>query len=61
MNDLPKFYTRKEIAEMLKVGVRTIERWEREGKIKGIKINKSSYRGSNTIRYSEEEVQRLLK
>lgn len=56
MNKLPKFYTRKELADMLKVGVRTIERWEREGKIKSFQIHKTG-----AIRYSEEEVQRLLK
>ena len=53
---LSKYYTRSELATTLKVSERTIERWENEGKIKGVQIKK---RG--VVRYSEEEIQKLLK
>lgn len=50
---LPNFYTREELATKLKVSPRTIDRWEKEGKI-------TAKRVSRTVRFSEEQVKRLL-
>lgn len=50
---IQKYYTREEVAKMLKVDVRTIDRWRKMGLIKSIKIGK-------TRRFSEAQVLRLI-
>lgn len=51
---IPKLYTREEVAEILKVDVRTIDRWRREGKIKARRV------GPNVVRFEEAEVKKLI-
>lgn len=54
MNDnLPKTFTREEVAQIFKVDIVTIDRWIKSGKIQSIKIG-------NMRRITEEEVERLL-
>lgn len=50
---LPELYTREEVAEKLKVNIRTIDRWRREGKLKGRKVG-------DGIRFTAEEVKKLI-
>ena len=54
MNVIPQqFYTRKELAELLRVSVETIDRWRKIGTLKGITIEGS-------VRFSQEEVDGLV-
>jgi len=48
-----KFYTIKEVADMLRVHERTIHNWILSGKLEVIKIKK-------TIRISEEQLNKLI-
>lgn len=48
------YYTPKEISSKLKLNIRTIYKWVREGKINAVKIG-------DVWRVSESELQRLLK
>jgi len=48
-------YTLKETAEILKVAVLTLKRWEKRGDLKCIRINRRGDR-----RVSQEEIDRIL-
>ncbi len=50
---LPNFYTREELAEILKVNIITIDRWRKAGLLKGQKIKR-------TVRFTENEVMRFI-
>ena len=51
----PLFYSRREVAQLLNVGVRTIERWVAEGKLPpGIR---HSYK---VLRWPAEEIHRFI-
>ncbi|WP_288979595.1 helix-turn-helix domain-containing protein [uncultured Parvimonas sp.] len=49
-----KFYTAKEIAEILQLKERTIQNWIKDGKIKGVKFGKC-------WRVSEEDFKEFCK
>lgn len=49
-----KIYTRREVAAIFKVTVETIDNWRDNGVINSIKI------GSRAIRFTQDEVTRLL-
>ncbi len=51
---MQEYYTPDEISKMLKIDVRTLYRWIREGKIYAIKIG-------HFWRVPESEIRRLLK
>ena len=51
---MEQYYTPQEIAQKLKINVRTIYKWIREGKLNAIKIG-------DLWRISEGELNRLLK
>jgi excisionase family DNA binding protein len=50
-----KYYTTKEVAEYLRVNVRTIREWYRQGKIKGVKP------GGKNILFTKEQLDAILK
>lgn len=49
----PATYTRREVAELLKVSVRTVERWEAAGLITPLRIG-------GTVRFRAEDVDALV-
>lgn len=51
---MENYYTPQEIASKLKINIRTLYRWMREGKINAVKIG-------NIWRISEIELNRVLK
>lgn len=51
---IPKYYTRKEVSELLKITLPTLFEYTRSGKIKGSRV------GSRVL-YSEDEVMRAVK
>jgi excisionase family DNA binding protein len=51
---LEQLYTFKEVAELLKVTRITLERWEKQGILKTVRIN-------NKPRVKESELKRLMK
>ncbi|MBC7341188.1 MAG: helix-turn-helix domain-containing protein [Clostridia bacterium] len=51
---MENFYTPQEIAQKLKIDIRTLYRWIREGHLKAVKIG-------HFWRISESELNRLLK
>lgn len=53
MASLHQLYTREELAEKFKVNHRTIDRWRREGKIKGRKVG-------STVRFTAAEARKLM-
>jgi excisionase family DNA binding protein len=54
VNVLDNYYTPQEVADKLKVNIRTIYRWIREGKLKAVKIG-------DLWRISESELERFIK
>ncbi|MCM1567811.1 MAG: helix-turn-helix domain-containing protein [Dehalobacter sp.] len=50
---MDNFYTPQEVADKLKVNIRTLYRWIREGKLKAVKIGE-------LWRISETELNKLL-
>lgn len=50
---MDKYYTIKEVAEMLKVTERSIHYWKKDGKIKFVKVGRN-------VRVSETELKRFL-
>lgn len=50
---MDEFYTPQEVADKLKVNIRTLYRWIREGKLKAIKVGE-------LWRISETELNKLL-
>ena len=50
----PRYYTRRELAELLRVSLDTIDRWKKIGTLKGFTIEGS-------VRFSQEEVEELIK
>lgn len=50
---MDNFYTPQEVADKLKVNIRTIYRWIREGKLKAVKVGE-------LWRISEKELYKLL-
>lgn len=54
MNIDEKTYTRDEVAEIFRVSIWTVDNWRRKGIIKAIRI------GERAIRFTTEEVNRLL-
>ena len=54
MNMIEKFYSKKEVAELLGVTVRTIENYMKAGQISGIQVG-------NRWRFPESEVERIQK
>lgn len=51
---MENYYTPKEISDKLKLNIRTIYKWIREGKVNAVKLG-------DVWRISESELQRLLK
>jgi len=51
---MENYYTPQEVASKLKINIRTLYRWMREGKINAVKIG-------NIWRISEIELNRVLK
>lgn len=51
---MEKFYKTKEVAEMLSVTLRTVDRWRKSGKINTTMVN-------GRPRISESEIKRILK
>ncbi len=51
---MQKFYTKKQVSESLGVCTKTIERWVRQGKLKGALFG-------NTWRFSTEDIENLYK
>lgn len=51
---MDNYYTPQEVADKLKVNIRTIYRWIREGKLKAVKIG-------DLWRISESELERFIK
>jgi excisionase family DNA binding protein len=49
----PRYYTRKELAELLRVSLDTIDRWKQKGVIKGFTIEGS-------VRFTQEEIDQLV-
>lgn len=49
-----KTYKRREVADIFKVRIETIDNWRENGIIKAIKI------GPKAIRFTQEEVDRLM-
>jgi acetyl-CoA synthetase len=50
---MENYYTPKEISDKLKLNIRTIYKWIREGKVNAVKLG-------DVWRISESEMQRLL-
>ncbi|EGD51739.1 DNA binding domain protein, excisionase family [Thermoanaerobacter ethanolicus JW 200] len=50
---MDKFYTVKEVAELLKVNIHTVYRWVREGRLPAIKIG-------DLVRIPESELNKFL-
>lgn len=55
-NDLPKLLTIKQAAEILNVHTETLRRWDKDGKLKAVRINKRGDR-----RYKPEDLEKLIK
>ncbi len=51
---IPRYYTRKEVSDLLKITLPTLFEYTRAGKIKGNRIG-------NRVLYSEDEVMRAVK
>lgn len=49
-----RLHTQKEVAKRLRLSLKTIQNWRRDGKLQAIVL------GHRTVRISESEVQRLL-
>lgn len=47
-------YTKKEVADIFRVTKETVDNWRRNGVIKAIKV------GERAVRFTREEVERLL-
>ena len=54
MNGFPKLLTPREAADMMRVHVRTLERWHKEGKLPALVLP------SGQRRYYESDLQNLL-
>jgi excisionase family DNA binding protein len=55
-NQLPKLLTIKQAAEILNVHTETLRRWDKDGKLKAVRINKRGDR-----RYKPEDLEKLIK
>ncbi len=55
-NDFPKLLTIKQAAEILNVHTETLRRWDKDGKLKAVRINKRGDR-----RYKPEDLEKLMK
>ena len=55
-NELPKLLTIRQLAEILNVHVETLRRWDKNGKLKAIKVNDRGDR-----RYKPEDLEKLMK
>ena len=53
-NDMAKLYTRKEVASIFKINIRTVDQWRRSGKLKGLKLAR------RVMRFTEEEIKALM-
>jgi len=51
---MEKLLTIREVAEILRVSRRTIERWVKQGKIKAVRI------GPHTLRFTPSDVEDLI-
>ena len=49
-----KIYTRREVADIFKVTVDTVDNWRKEGVINSIKV------GRRAIRFTQDEITRVL-
>jgi excisionase family DNA binding protein len=52
-----EFLTKKDVAEMLKVHPKTVERWLKQGELKYFKLGKGK---TSLIRISKEEVDKFI-
>jgi excisionase family DNA binding protein len=53
-----EFYTQEEVAIMLRVHVKTVGRWLKQGDLKGYKLGKGK---TASIRIDKEEVDKFIK
>lgn len=54
-NELPEYLTLKEVTGLLKVHENTLRNWDREGRLKAIRIG-----GRNIRRWKKEDVLKFL-
>lgn len=54
-NELPEYMTLKEVTSLLKVHENTLRNWDREGRLKAIRIG-----GRNIRRWKKEDVMKFL-
>ena len=54
-NELPEYLTIKEVTSLLKVHENTLRNWDREGRLKAIRIG-----GRNMRRWKKEDVLKFL-
>jgi len=54
-NELPEYLTLKEVTSLLKVHENTLRNWDREGRLKAIRIG-----GRNIRRWKKEDVMNFL-
>ncbi len=59
MTDIDELLTIHQVAQVLKVHVGTLRRWDREGKLKAVRIG--SRRGLGDRRYQVEDVENYIK
>ncbi|PIQ81458.1 MAG: DNA-binding protein [Candidatus Pacebacteria bacterium CG_4_10_14_3_um_filter_34_15] len=53
--DLPKLLTIRQAAEVLNVHVETLRRWDKQGKLKAIRVNERGDR-----RYKPEDIKKVI-
>lgn len=54
--DLPKLLTIRQVAEILNVHVETLRRWDKNGKLKAIRVNERGDR-----RYRPKDLEKIIK
>jgi excisionase family DNA binding protein len=54
LQNVPELLTKAETADLLSVGLKTLERWEKQGLLHPIRI-------SRTVRYRRDDIEALLK
>jgi len=57
--DLPDLLTIRQVADKLSVHVETLRRWDKQGKLKAMRVG--SRRGVGDRRYKREDVEKYLK
>lgn len=59
MADIPELITLKQAAKILKVHPGTLRRWDREGKLKAVRIG--SRKGVGDRRYRKQDIEKYIR